>query len=263
MSEQTIWARLRAAGMTEAGVAGLMGNMSAESSMRENNLQDAYESSFGMSDAEYTSAVDNGTYTRFAADKGGYGLCQWTLASRKAKLLAFARARGVSIGDEDMQVDFCIAELREAEYSKVLHTLCTTNSVYEAADIVCRVYERPADCNVGYRAARGQEFLSRFAGTENIPVTPPICSEPADVAEPVYDVPAATRFANMSQLSIGVDGTQLDALRFILAAKGYDVSPHGVFEETFKDVVVQFQRDYGLVADGIVGKMTWAALLGG
>jgi lysozyme len=85
--------------------------------------------------------------------------------------------------------------------------------------------------------------------------------KPEPESGPVYEVPAATHRADMAQLSYGVDGTQLDALRFILAAKGYDVSLHGVFEETFKAVVIQYQRDVGLAADGIVGKMTWAALL--
>jgi len=46
------------------GVAGLMGNLLAESSLNPENLQNSYEKALGMSDQEYTNAVDNGTYTK-------------------------------------------------------------------------------------------------------------------------------------------------------------------------------------------------------
>ena len=39
MSEKTIWEYLKAQGLTDAGVAGLMGNLYAESGLRPNNLQ--------------------------------------------------------------------------------------------------------------------------------------------------------------------------------------------------------------------------------
>lgn len=58
------------------GVAGLMGNLYAESGMRPNNLQNSYEKKLGMSDASYTAAVDNGNYSSFVRDSAGYGLAQ-------------------------------------------------------------------------------------------------------------------------------------------------------------------------------------------
>jgi len=45
-----------------------MGNMKAESSLVPNNLQGSYNIKFNMSDEEYTTAVDNGTYTNFIDD---------------------------------------------------------------------------------------------------------------------------------------------------------------------------------------------------
>jgi hypothetical protein len=49
-------------------VAGLMGNLDAESGLRSNNLQDTYSREFGLTDAQYTAAVDNGTYIKFVND---------------------------------------------------------------------------------------------------------------------------------------------------------------------------------------------------
>jgi hypothetical protein len=54
-----------------------------ESGLKPNNVQNSYESSLGMTDEEYTIAVDNGTYTNFVNDAVGYGLAQWTFWSLK------------------------------------------------------------------------------------------------------------------------------------------------------------------------------------
>lgn len=54
------------------GVAGLMGNLYAESALRSNNLQQTYETKLGYTDDTYTTAVDNGTYTNFVKDSAGY-----------------------------------------------------------------------------------------------------------------------------------------------------------------------------------------------
>ena len=66
---KAIWDRLYAAIQNPYGVAGVMGNFMAESSLRANNLQNSYEKSLGLTDEQYTAAVDNGTYTNFVQDK--------------------------------------------------------------------------------------------------------------------------------------------------------------------------------------------------
>lgn len=50
------------------GVAGLMGNLYAESGLLPNNLQNTYEKSLGYTDASYTQAVDSGSYANFISD---------------------------------------------------------------------------------------------------------------------------------------------------------------------------------------------------
>lgn len=59
-NEQKIWNYLKATGLNDYGVAGLMGNLYAESGLRPNNLQNAYEKKLGYTDETYTAAVDNG-----------------------------------------------------------------------------------------------------------------------------------------------------------------------------------------------------------
>lgn len=150
------------------GVAGAMGNIEAESGLRSNNLQNSVEKRLGMTDEEYTAAVDNGSYVDFCTDRGGYGLCQWTSAGRKTGLLNFARGRGVSIGNEDMQIEWLLHELRTS-YKGVLSALKGAKSVKEASDVFMCKFERPAnqsDANKAARAARGMKYYEMYAGKE-------------------------------------------------------------------------------------------------
>ena len=101
---QKIWDRLISAGLTPAGAAGLMGNLYAESGLNPRNLQNSFEKKLGFTDETYTVAVDNGTYTNFVHDGAGYGLAEWTNVDRKRLLLAYAKARGRSVGDLDKQL---------------------------------------------------------------------------------------------------------------------------------------------------------------
>ena len=71
MNEATIWRFLKSQGMTDAGVAGLMGNLFAESGLNPKNLQNTYEKKLGYTDVTYTAAVDNGKYTNFVRDSAG------------------------------------------------------------------------------------------------------------------------------------------------------------------------------------------------
>lgn len=171
MGVSNIYQKLKAAIGNDYGVCGLMGNLKAESNMRANNLQNTYAKKFGMSDEQYTEAVDNGSYINFVKDRAGYGLAQWTYWSRKDKLLKYAQASGASIGDEDMQIGFMLGELT-AGYPTVLEALRNAKSVREASDIVLTKYEKPANQSESVqvkRASYGEEFYKQFVQvqTEN------------------------------------------------------------------------------------------------
>ena len=66
--EKIIWDFFKEKGLNDYGIAGLMGNLYAESGLNSKNLQQTYEKKLGMTDDEYTEAVDNGTYTNFVHD---------------------------------------------------------------------------------------------------------------------------------------------------------------------------------------------------
>ncbi len=147
--------RLLTAGLTIYGTAALMGNLQAESALISTNLQNCYNQSIGMTDEQYTDAVDDGKYTNFVHDSAGYGIAQWTYWTRKRDLLHFAKSAGKSIGDLDMQLDFLVHELKE-DYPKVLEMLCTTDDLRAASDAVMCRYENPADQSEGAKAYRAQ-----------------------------------------------------------------------------------------------------------
>lgn len=162
-SDVTIWNFFKKKGLNDFAVAGIMGNLDAESGLRSNNLQNGYEQSLNHTDASYTKAVDNGTYTNFIVDKAGYGLAQWTYHSRKKALLEYAKLVGKSIGDLDMQLDFMWQELQG--YKSVMKVLNNATSVLEASNAILLQYERPADQSEAAqnrRARYGQVFYDKF-----------------------------------------------------------------------------------------------------
>lgn len=164
MNEEKIWKFLKSKGFTGFGVAGLMGNLYAESGLSPINLQNSYEKKLNFTDQSYTQAVDNGSYTNFVKDAAGYGLAQWTYWSRKQNLLNYARSIGKSIGDLDMQLEFLCKEL--SGYSAVWKTLQSATSVFEASNAVLLQYERPANQSEAVqnkRASYGQAYYDEFA----------------------------------------------------------------------------------------------------
>lgn len=241
MSTQTIYAQLINAGMSKAGACGLMGNMQAESAMRANNAQDGMTR---LSDAEYTAAVDNGTYTNFVRDAVGYGLCQWTFWSRKQALLNYAKAKGASIGDETMQVEFTVRELK-SDFSSLWKFLCTTTDVNQASSRVCVEYERPAVNNLSVRAAAALKFYNELK----------------DEAKPEPTPAPSSKYWPPRVLAHGMSGPDVSALQALLLARAYNIGITGTFGDTTLARVKEFQRDNALDVDGICGPLTWAALL--
>lgn len=163
-NEKIIWDYFKAKGLNDFGVAGLMGNLRAESGLSPTNLQNSYEKKLKMTDMEYTAAVDNGSYKNFVYDKAGYGLAQWTFWSLKERMLEYAKSVGKSIGDLGMQLDFLYLELTRNKH--ILSVLENATSVRQASDVMLLQYERPADQSVSVqekRAAFGQEYFDRFA----------------------------------------------------------------------------------------------------
>ena len=125
-----------------------------------------------MTDAQYTAAVDNGSYGNFVKDKAGYGLAQWTYHTRKQALLNYAKKAGASIGSLDMQLAFLWDELQG--YKSVISTLKGAKSVRAASDAVLLGFEKPADQSEAVqkkRAEYGEAYHKRYAGGQQAAVS--------------------------------------------------------------------------------------------
>ena len=181
-AEEKVWYALIDAGYSEYAAAGAMGSIWRESGFITNNLEDTANSRLGMSDEEYTAAVDDGTYANFASDSAGYGLCQWTTSNRKQGLLSYAQSKGVSISDTNTQIEFLLAELDSSRSSAAsqyaTYQLLSRNgydadswinaeSVEEAAKAFCYSFERPASgatAAIDIRVQKAEEFYEKYHG---------------------------------------------------------------------------------------------------
>lgn len=162
--EKALWDFLLAKIGNEYGVAGLMGNLYAESALRSNNLQNTYEKSLGYTDEGYTAVVDDGSYTNFIKDSAGYGLAQWTFWSRKQGLLEYAKSVGKSIGDFTMQMEFLWKEL-SGNHKATLNALKSAQNVTEASTYVLIHFEAPADQGEAVQAKRasyGEKYYNAY-----------------------------------------------------------------------------------------------------
>lgn len=180
---EIIWDFLKEWLGNDYGVAGLMGNLDAESALNPINLQNTYNIKFDVSDAEYTAQIDAGL--RDFEDSAGYGLAQWTYYTRKRNLLSFAKSKGCSIGCLGTQLEFLKKEMEES-FPSLVQTLKNAKSVAEASTAVLTVYECPADMGETVQASRtniGQAYYERFTKVkpepDNTPSEPEVPSEPS------------------------------------------------------------------------------------
>lgn len=226
--------RLIEMGMTRAGACGCLANILAESAGRSNNVEDRS----GMDDASYTQGVDSGAYRDFVCDRFGYGLCQWTFPDRKKALLDFAMAEGRSIGDEDMQLRFMAKEMR-TQYPYVWTTLTTTKEPYQAASVMCRYYECPAQADLRANQ-RGLEARKIYA---------------EKTAKPVES------YWPPRMICKGMSGPDVALATAALKCHGYDAALSEDFDAALDVVTRKYQMDNQLASDGIIGPKTWAKLL--
>lgn len=164
---EKIWNYFKSKGLNDYACAGILGNAYAESGLCSNNLQNTYQKKLGMTDDEYTKAVDNCTYDNFVHDSAGYGIFQFTYWSLKSGLLDYARTTNRSIGDLEMQLEYAWLEF-EKNFSKMLNILKTATSVLEASNAVLLKFERPADQSINVqnkRASYGQMYYDKYANT--------------------------------------------------------------------------------------------------
>ena len=253
MGYQSIYDRLRAAEFTEAGALAMLGNWDCESNCESVRLQGDF-SSYRTVSKQYTSDVDSGRIGReqFKNDQKGFGLAQWTYCTRKAALYDFARAKGKSIGDESMQVDFALLELR-SDFSGLLNLLKTSNDLYQCVKDVCYKFENPAMKNVDARFQSANRIKAKINLNPG-PVPPK--PEPQPTPEPAGNVFWPPRTIDCHC----VDWPEVTVLGSVLYCRGYLNYAAGAWDDEVTKAVNDFQLDNGLKTDGVVGPKTWATL---
>ena len=150
-----IWEALKKLGLSEAGIAGVLGNLQVESNGLNPEISEIGK---GFKAGEYTAFLDglaaDKTLSRGAIERilkepkharTGYGLAQWTFNTRKAGLVMMAREMGKSVADPEVQMAFLLQELSQGKQNKqLLSLLQTTDNVQAASDAFMEVYEKPA-----------------------------------------------------------------------------------------------------------------------
>lgn len=160
MNEKVIWDFLSPKIKNDYGVAGLMGNLFAESSLNPIN---ATGNKGGLTNEQYTAVVDENKNDNFATDGVAYGLVQWRYHTRKKGLLDLARSKKTSVGNIQTQLEYMWQELQS--YKTVLNTLYSAKSIREASDMVMLKYEKPGTTTEAAkkkRAEHGQRYYDMF-----------------------------------------------------------------------------------------------------
>ncbi|MEJ7218482.1 phage tail tape measure protein [Staphylococcus gallinarum] len=132
-----VWNFLKSKGFSDAQVSGVMGNIEQES-----RFNPAAEQMQGW--------------------VGGKGIAQWD--DRKDKLKAFAKKRGKSWKDLQVQLDFMWEEMMTTE-NKAYKALKGTTSVTEAARVFQTQYERAGIPNQSARDKAANKYYNQFKGT--------------------------------------------------------------------------------------------------
>lgn len=159
--------------INEYAICGWLANWNTEANLRSNNAQNSYMNKWGITDEEYTSMVDAGTWVSpdgndFAHDHCGYGLAQWTSSGRKQGIWDYARRTARSIGDMQMQLEYAEVELNSSSFKSTREGLENCTSPSEAAIIIMTTYEKPASkddpAKQKIRADEAEEFYQKYYG---------------------------------------------------------------------------------------------------
>lgn len=152
--EEKVWYALRGEGYSKEAVAGVMGNIHAESS-------------FDPAVIEKGSGI-------------GFGLCQWSFG-RRTQLEAYAASKGVNASDVDTQIEFLLTELNRGvgpaqgyATNQILTNKGYTREMWEnattpeaAATAFCWIFERPSSPNMTRRTEKAREYYESFKNIES------------------------------------------------------------------------------------------------
>ena len=243
--QQIVYNRLRHHGITQAGALGILGNFDCESNCEPFRLQGDF-SPYRTASKAYVQGVTSGSISRdtFSRDAKGFGIYQLTYWTRKQGYYDFWKASGKALDSAELQVDYAVKEM-QSDYPQLFAFLKQTTDVFTAVSRVCREFERPAVNNIDarYAAAKRIQYEINLDGGGEDP-------------DPQPTVDHSLHLRTVDRNCEGFNEVLL--LKGLLLCRNFD------FEKISEDlwaVVKQFQAENSLMADGIVGPKTWAALL--
>lgn len=137
-NQQKVWSFLKQKGLTDAQVAGIMGNIEQES--RFNPSAEQMKGKFN----------------------GGKGLVQWD-GARRNQLYDFAKSKGKAWTDIEVQLEFLWKELNSTEAAALTYLRRTTNAV-QAAQVFQQKFERAGVPNQGARNSAASKYYNQFKG---------------------------------------------------------------------------------------------------
>lgn len=157
VSEQKVWDMFYALFNNNAmAAAGACGNMQWESGLYSDNAENLWNNTFCHSDEWLTERINNSisstepyiTLATFLQESWyvnaygfGYGLSQWTTASRRTQLWNRTISIGLDIDDEDAQLNYIKDEFTTGAYQNVRTEMIGATTVLEATQTYCRKYE--------------------------------------------------------------------------------------------------------------------------
>ena len=155
MQDKYIWNYLLSRWKNPYGVAAMMGNLMAESSL--NPLCANTKNKNYLSDAE-KGIID------FVNDKVAFGLVQWCYYTRKRGLLNLAKEQNKSVGNIDVQLEYLCDEIKK--YKTAHNAVLNGTDIREITETVMLKYEKPANTSEKAKTKRtnyAKQFYEKFS----------------------------------------------------------------------------------------------------
>lgn len=221
--EEKVWFALKDLGYSEYAVAGVLGNIYAESG-------------FNVGSIESDSGI-------------GAGICQWSYGRRDA-LESYAKSKGKSWADENIQIEFLIGELTPgggadgfATYNLMTNNGYTINdwknatSPEDAAVAFCWIFERPGVPRLEERKSAAKKYYNKYKGKEK-PTGKTELVDDGDGYTQIYGSISGKRYKEYKQFqgsysgltyytygSISNAGCSITSIAIVLTGYGIDVNP--------------------------------------
>lgn len=179
-----IWNDLMAEYNNEIGVAGIMGNLYAESGCtpyacqptRPYNVCQTYINNVNTHAISEYDFVNYGCSPTggVASSQLGFGLAQWTYYTRKQGLYTYMFNAGTSIGDLNNQIQYVIIEINSDPV--MMNKVINATDINEITDYILQHYENPKDQSYDVKKTRrgyATSIYNEYSGTTPIePVNP-------------------------------------------------------------------------------------------